>query len=80
MTQKKHTTRATPMMLPLPSSASDESEDEVTVVPRVEIHETVPDEQTSADPFNSISMGSIEHIKQHKVVLSKIMVRTVIMI
>ncbi|XP_021729425.1 uncharacterized protein LOC110724924 isoform X2 [Chenopodium quinoa] len=43
------------------ASASDESEDEVTVVPR-EIHETVPDEQTSADPFNSISMGSIEHI------------------
>ncbi|XP_021729464.1 uncharacterized protein LOC110696476 [Chenopodium quinoa] len=33
------------------ASASDESEDEVTVVPR-----------TSADPFNSISMGSIEHI------------------
>ncbi|XP_021757996.1 leucine-rich repeat and death domain-containing protein 1-like [Chenopodium quinoa] len=32
------------------------------VVPTVEIHETVPDEQTSADPFNSRSTGYIEHI------------------
>ncbi|XP_021746260.1 uncharacterized protein LOC110712140 isoform X2 [Chenopodium quinoa] len=58
------------------ASASDESKDEVTkpivvpgescneddcLVPTVEIHETVPDEQTSADLFNSISIGSIEH-------------------